>query len=79
MKQKSWVVHGPQASGKTTHAKQIAAALGLSNIVDDWDGAAKSYKAMDTLHLTNQVHFFHGRRVMRIEDALAKLPQGAPA
>lgn len=33
---KSWLVYGPQGCGKTTNAQAIAAALGLTEVVDDW-------------------------------------------
>lgn len=50
--QKSHLVHGPQACGKTTNARAIAAVLGLSNILDDWH-PGMPYPAEDTLVLTN--------------------------
>ena len=48
----SCVVHGPVGCGKTTKAKVIAKALGLSNILDNWDAKAPAPR-LDTLLLTN--------------------------
>jgi ATPase subunit of ABC transporter with duplicated ATPase domains len=33
---KSWLVYGPEGCGKTRNAQAIADALGLTEIVDDW-------------------------------------------
>ncbi|HEY1028372.1 MAG TPA: hypothetical protein VGE28_12205 [Pseudomonas sp.] len=33
---KSWLVYGPEGCGKTKNAQAIADALGLTEIVDDW-------------------------------------------
>lgn len=35
--EKSWLVHGPQACGKTRNAHAIAEAFGLCDIRDDWE------------------------------------------
>ena len=32
----SWIVYGPEGCGKSINAARIAAALGLTDIVDDW-------------------------------------------
>ena len=53
--QKSWIVYGPQGTGKTMHGPAIAKALGLRNIVDEWDGKETTFKALNTLHLTNNL------------------------
>lgn len=34
-----FLLTGPQGIGKTRAAKRLAAALGLSHIVDDWNGS----------------------------------------
>lgn len=49
---KSVIVYGPRACGKTRHAKRIAKHFGLSRIIDDWDGTALPPKA-GALILTN--------------------------
>lgn len=36
--QTTFILCGPQAVGKTLHAAQIAAGLGCSQIIDDWNG-----------------------------------------
>lgn len=33
---KSWILYGPQGSGKNRHAPAIAKVLGLSKVVEDW-------------------------------------------
>jgi hypothetical protein len=38
--QTTFILCGPQAAGKTLHAAQIAAGLGCSQIIDDWNGTA---------------------------------------
>ena len=73
---KSWIVYGPPASGKTRNAKAIAAHLGLSRIVDEWDGKSRSFVANNTLHLTNETTAAaHSRRSMSIAEALSKLKE----
>jgi len=72
---RSWVIHGPQASGKTTHAKELAAMLGLRKIVDDWDGTARTFVKLNALHLTNASKFLKtsSTPTMHITEALLQL------
>ncbi|UVJ42536.1 AAA family ATPase [Pseudomonas sp. LS1212] len=66
---KSVLVHGPQGCGKSTHAHTIAKALGLRNILDDWQPGA-AVPLLDTLVLTNAnnpLWHFKGRRMTYAE------------
>jgi predicted ATPase len=70
--QKSYIVHGPQGSGKSLHAKAIAKALGLSKIKDEWDGTQRSWKPTNTLYLIQEVPRWvpkDARRVLSIDEA----------
>ena len=51
---KSWILYGPKACGKTTHAHEIANALGMSHIEDDWmeNRYGTNFKPHDTLHIS---------------------------
>lgn len=82
---KSWLVYGPEGCGKTKNAQAIADALGLTEIVDDWQPGdlAPITKA---LVLTNDLgpdfpHFY--RRALSFEQAMslvaAKAKQGVAA
>lgn len=76
MKHKSVIVHGPKGCGKTLHAERIAAYLGLTNIVDDWN-PADGMNVAGALYLTN----FHpamlpeAADVLRYADAIDALNQ----
>jgi len=37
----SYVLCGPQGIGKTKRAAELAAALGCTTVLDDWDGAGR--------------------------------------
>lgn len=50
---RSVVVFGPKGCGKTTHAGSIAAALGLTQIIDDGEMTQK-FPAFGALVLTNE-------------------------
>jgi replication-associated recombination protein RarA len=80
--QKSWIVYGPQGSGKTMHARAIAGALGLdpARTVDEWDGRQCTFKGADTLHLTTDLPAWAegSRRVLSIDQALAAVVKGHP-
>ncbi|MDH0133505.1 AAA family ATPase [Pseudomonas asiatica] len=70
-KPRSCLVHGPAGCGKTTNAQAIARALGLSQILDNWD-AGDPVPLLDTLVLTNADNpawYFKGR-VMTFEQAM---------
>jgi cytidylate kinase len=65
------LVHGPQGCGKSTHAQSIAKALGLSNVLDDWQAGA-AFPLLDTLVLTNAdipMWYFQGS-VMTFDQAM---------
>lgn len=70
-KPRSCVVHGPAGCGKTTKAKAIAKALGLSNILDNWDAGAP-VPPLDTLVLTNADNpaFYYPGRVLTFDQAM---------
>ncbi|MQG94471.1 AAA family ATPase [Pseudomonas sp. MN1F] len=68
---RSCLVHGPAGCGKTTNAPAIAKALGLSQILDNWDAGAP-VPLLDTLVLTNADNpawYFDGR-VMTFDQAM---------
>lgn len=68
---RSCVVHGAAGCGKTTKAKAIAKALGLSNILDNWDAGAP-VPPLDTLVLTNADNpaFYYPGRVLTFDQAM---------
>lgn len=68
---RSCLVHGPAGCGKTTNAPAIAKALGLSQVLDNWD-AGTPVPLLDTLVLTNADNpawYFDGR-VMTFDQAM---------
>lgn len=69
---KSWLVHGPQACGKTRNARAIADALGLPEILDDWQ-PGMPVPTTKTLVLTNAEGPFQPftRRVLSFEQAMS--------
>ncbi|MDH4873042.1 AAA family ATPase [Pseudomonas sp. BN515] len=71
--QKSWLVHGPQGCGKTTHARAIADAMGLKHVFDGWEPGMRA-PATDHLVLTNAEPPFDPfvRRVLTFDQALAR-------
>lgn len=84
---KSWIVYGPQGCGKTKNAQAIADALGLTEIVDDWqpgDPAPITKALVLTNHLGPDHPPFY-RRVLSFEQAMslvaakANAKQGAAA
>lgn len=79
---KSWLVHGPEGCGKTTHARAIADALGLTDILDDWHPGMK-VPTTKTLVLTNSTGPFEpfSRRLLSFEQAMSLVAskQGAAA
>ncbi|WP_437881056.1 hypothetical protein [Pseudomonas sp. LRF_L74] len=81
---KSWLVYGPQACGKTRNAPAIAAALGLAEIVDDWQ-PGEPVPITKALVLTNHdgPHQPFTRRVLTFDQAMslvaAKAKQEAAA
>ena len=72
--EKSWIVYGPQGSGKTMHAPAICKALRLdpTRTIDDWDGRQATFKPKQTLHLTHGLPAWAegSRRVLSIDQAL---------
>lgn len=50
--EKSWLVHGPKACGKTRNAQAIAAALGLRDVRDEWE-PGMPVATTGSLYLTN--------------------------
>jgi len=79
--EKSWIVYGPQGSGKTMHAPAICKALRLNpkRTVDEWDGRQCTFKPTQTLHLTcHPPAWAEGaRRVLSIEQALQLVKERA--
>lgn len=70
---KSWLVYGPERCGKTTNAQAIAAALGLTEIVDDWqpgDPAPITKALVLTNHLGPDFPPFY-RRALSYEQAMS--------
>lgn len=78
--EKSWIVYGPQGSGKTLHRHAIAKALGLRFIVDEWDEREETFEPRNTLHLAHQLPAWarNNRRVLSIGMALAKVRDSLP-
>jgi hypothetical protein len=73
---RSCLVHGPAGCGKTRSAEVIAKALGLSQILDDWQAGAP-VPLLDTLVLTsadNPAWYFNGR-VMTFNQAMQLVDQ----
>lgn len=50
--EKSVIVYGPQACGKTRNMRKLAAAYGLPEIVDDW-WSLDDFKPEGVLYTTN--------------------------
>lgn len=70
---KSWLVYGPEGCGKTKNAQAIAAALGLTEIVDDWqpgDPAPITKALVLTNHLGPDFPAFY-RRALSYEQAMS--------
>lgn len=69
---KTWYVHGPQGCGKTQHGPAIAAALGLTTVVE-WEPGQRLPPVIGHLVLlhsppTGPIEGF--RRVMTFDDAM---------
>ena len=84
---KSWLVYGPEGCGKTTNAQAIADALGLTEIVDDWQ-PGDPVPVTKALVLTNHLgpdHMPFRRHVLSYDQAMslvaakANAKQGAAA
>jgi len=83
---KSWLVYGPEGCGKTRDSQAIADALGLTEIVDDWqpgDPAPITKALVLTNHLGPDFPPFY-RRALSYEQAMslvaaAKAKQGVAA
>lgn len=69
--EKSWLVHGPQACGKSSNAQAIAKALGLIDIRDDWQ-PGMPVAITGGLYLTNSEGPFEPftRRILPYETAM---------
>lgn len=68
---KSWLVHGPEGCGKSRNARAIADALGLPDILDDWQ-PGMPWPTTKTLVLTNHsLPADAGVRVLTFEQAMA--------
>jgi hypothetical protein len=70
---KSWLVYGPEGCGKTKNAQAIADALGLTEIVDDWQPGDPA-PITKALVLTNHLgpdHMPFSRRVLSFEQAMS--------
>lgn len=52
MSNRSIVIYGPRACGKTTHAEQLRVHFELETTVDDWDGVS-AYPLEGALVLTS--------------------------
>lgn len=83
---KSWLVYGPEGCGKTRDSQAIADALGLTEIVDNWqpgDPAPITKALVLTNHLGPDFPPFY-RRVLSYDQAMslvaaAKAKQGVAA
>jgi energy-coupling factor transporter ATP-binding protein EcfA2 len=77
---KSVLVYGPHGCGKSTHANEIAKALGLNKIHDDWEPGTP-FDMLDTLILTNdcQNHSPFTRRLMSFDQAMQIVQHGGEA
>lgn len=51
--QLSWILYGPQGSGKSRHADRIARSLGLRHILEDWRPGQR-VPLTDTLVITHE-------------------------
>jgi len=70
---KTWYVFGPQGCGKTVHAQAIAAALGVSKVIDEWSPGDRHPPPVD--HLVLCIDPPEGfRRVLSFAEAM-KLTQ----
>lgn len=65
------IVYGPQACGKSTHARAIADALQLNHIIDDWH-PGMGIPSTDHLLLTNHTDAFgpSDRRALSFTEAM---------
>jgi hypothetical protein len=78
---KSWLVYGPEGCGKTRDAQAIADALGLTEIVDDWqpgDPAPITKALVLTNHLGPDFPPFY-RRVLSYGQAMSLVAAKANA
>ncbi|WP_278958525.1 hypothetical protein [Aquipseudomonas alcaligenes] len=79
---KSWLVYGPEGCGKTRNSRAIANALGLTDILDDWQPGTPA-PTTKTLVLTNSTGPFEPfcRRLLSFEQAMSLVAskQGAAA
>lgn len=78
---KSWLVYGPEGCGKTTNAQAIADALGLTEIVDDWQPGDPA-PITKALVLTNHLGLDHmpfSRRVLSYDQAMSLVAAKANA
>lgn len=78
---KSWLVYGPEGCGKTKNAKAIADALGLTEIVDDWQpgNPAPSTKALVLTNHLGPYHMPFSRRVLSYDQAMSLVAAKANA
>lgn len=76
---KSWILHGPQGSGKTKHADAIAKALGVTKIKDEWNGRLVTFSELDTLHICDELPLWanKNRRVLTMTEAMNLLKEKA--
>jgi len=72
---KSWILHGPQGTGKTLHAPSIARLLDLPIIDDERDLRARSFRPFGVLHIADELPVWarDNRHVISIEAALERL------
>lgn len=82
---KSWLVYGPEGCGKTKNAQAIAAALGLTEIVDGWLPGDPVPPRKALLLSTEAPDFPTHKRVLTFDQAMslvaakAKAKQGVAA
>ncbi|HGW5422022.1 TPA: hypothetical protein ACNII9_003798 [Pseudomonas aeruginosa] len=73
---RSYIVHGPTGCGKTKNAEQMAAALGLTKVQDNWSPMDQVFEPFDTLYLTASEGPWpdQARHVLSFAEAMGRVP-----